>query len=237
MKRLLLILLFLVIFTCSTIAKGYFFPLEGDWVVFKEKPGGPGLNLYAVRLELEKKEYFFRLSKNFLRNQRLKNHHFHGFKKEVRAIEDGWVEEVQDFVQENHVDHPNITPGFSRGNYIVIQQIDGVRVTYSSLAFGSICVKKGLYVRKGNRLGLTGNSGNNLLPGLCLEAKKRGKDTSLIFKNIAVRYKGYAKEREVEKEFLRDIFYKSGVLAPGEVVAHQHPRLDPHAIVSESKLR
>jgi hypothetical protein len=93
------------------------------------------------------------------------NEEWLGFGAEVIAVADGWVREMRDGVIDNAplVEPPrptDPTAAVTYGNYVVIETSPGVFVHYVHLQRKSVVVKVGERVRRGQKLGSVGNSGN-----------------------------------------------------------------------------
>jgi hypothetical protein len=100
----------------------------------------------------------------------LKNSSYYAYGNDALAVADGIVTEVKDSIPEN-------VPGiYSRavpitletvgGNHVIIDLGGGRYAFYAHLQPGSIKVKLGDRVKRGQRLGLVGNSGNSTEPHL-----------------------------------------------------------------------
>lgn len=92
------------------------------------------------------------------------------FGQEVVAVADATVAKTIDGVPQNSP--PNIAPGVgldpekALGNCVVLQLSNGLYATYAHMQPGSIAVKVGDPVHRGQRLGKVGNSGNATGPHL-----------------------------------------------------------------------
>jgi murein DD-endopeptidase MepM/ murein hydrolase activator NlpD len=100
----------------------------------------------------------------------LKNQSYHAYGEDVLAVTDGRVAAVKDGIPENV---PGIT---SRavpitletvgGNFVILDVGGGRYAFYAHLQPGSLRVRQGDRVRRGQVLGLVGNSGNSTEPHL-----------------------------------------------------------------------
>ncbi len=98
-----------------------------------------------------------------------KNASYHAYGAEALAVADGVVTEVKDGIPEN-------TPGSTRavpmtletlgGNHVVVSLGGGLFAFWAHLQPGSLKVKVGDRVKRGQVLGLVGNSGNSTEPHL-----------------------------------------------------------------------
>lgn len=101
----------------------------------------------------------------------LVNSQFYGYRADVIAVADGLVVDTVDGVPENvpRVDGKIIPPvpltdKTNAGNIVALKIGEGQYAFYAHLVPGSIRVKKGDRVRKGQVLGKVGNSGNSVGP-------------------------------------------------------------------------
>lgn len=87
---------------------------------------------------------------------------FYSYNKPVLACADGWIEEIASQVEDNQPGDINIRENW--GNTIIIKHLDGLYSKVSHLKKESICVEKGAWVKKGDKLALCGNSGRSPKP-------------------------------------------------------------------------
>jgi hypothetical protein len=99
-----------------------------------------------------------------------KNENWWGWREPVLAVADGEITEVVDEFPENT---PRVLPPVTldniAGNHIVLQIAQSRFVTYAHLQKGSIKVRTGNHVHRGEMLALLGNSGNATAPHLHLQ--------------------------------------------------------------------
>lgn len=98
-----------------------------------------------------------------------KNSSYHAYGSEVLAVADGVVASVKDGIPEN-VPSPSsravpITPDTIAGNYVILE-IGGRFALFAHLQPGSLRVKQGDKIKRGQVIGLVGNSGNSTEPHL-----------------------------------------------------------------------
>jgi len=98
------------------------------------------------------------------------NKNYRAYGHDALAVADAVVSAVKDGIPEN-VPGPTsravpITLETVGGNHVILDLGDGVFAFYAHLQPGSIAVKVGDHVRRGQRLGLVGNSGNSTEPHL-----------------------------------------------------------------------
>jgi murein DD-endopeptidase MepM/ murein hydrolase activator NlpD len=99
-----------------------------------------------------------------------KNESWVGYGSELLAVADGTVSGTKDGIPQNvpltEERAVPITLDTITGNYVVLDLGDGRFAVYAHLQPGSLYVKVGDPVRKGQLLGLLGNSGNSDAPHL-----------------------------------------------------------------------
>lgn len=105
------------------------------------------------------------------RLQKTRHQDWVGYAAPVIAVADGVVRDVRDGEQE----HPPLTPQPEPasltshglfGNYVVLEISPGVFASYAHLRTGSIKVRPGQRVQRGQALGALGQSGNSAAPHL-----------------------------------------------------------------------
>lgn len=87
---------------------------------------------------------------------------FYAYGKPVVAPADGWVEQIQDGIDDNAVGEINTVQNW--GNTIVIRHTDSLFTKLSHLRKGSFKVKEGEQIKKGALLAQCGNSGRSPVP-------------------------------------------------------------------------
>lgn len=89
---------------------------------------------------------------------------YHCYGKKVIAPADGSIQEINDGIEDNAIGDVNLSQNW--GNSIVIKHSEYLYSQVSHLKSGSIKVNKGDVVRKGQLLGIVGNSGRSPYPHL-----------------------------------------------------------------------
>lgn len=97
---------------------------------------------------------------------------FYCFNKPVIAPADGVVAEVVDGIEDNEPGRVNTVQNW--GNTVIIRHLDDLFTQVSHLKAGSVRVKKGDFVRKGDLLASCGNSGRSHEPHLHFQVQTTG---------------------------------------------------------------
>ncbi len=101
---------------------------------------------------------------------RLEDYYCYG--KPVIASADGYITDVETGVEDNIIGDANLSNNW--GNSVVIHHAEAFFSQMSHLQKGSILVKKGQYVRKGEQIGRCGNSGRSPYPHLHFQFQTAG---------------------------------------------------------------
>jgi murein DD-endopeptidase len=97
------------------------------------------------------------------------NRNYRAYGAEIHAVADGVVMQTKDGIQQNV---PNEKPAVPitletiGGNHVIVDIGNGLFAFYAHMQPGSVRVKPGDHVRRGDTLGLVGNSGNSSEPHL-----------------------------------------------------------------------
>lgn len=107
------------------------------------------------------------LGRPFADNETIASDYF-GFGKEIYAVADGTVVEVYDGLSDIEIttDVPPASIATAGGNSVILDIGNKKYVCYAHMINGSILVKPGDIVKKGQIIGQMGNSGNSDLPHL-----------------------------------------------------------------------
>lgn len=99
------------------------------------------------------------------------NQNYWGYGEPVLAVADGEVSEVVSDIPDNtpHTPPPPLTLQNIAGNHVILRVAPNTYVTFAHLQPGSIRVRAGDRVRRGDVIGLLGNSGNSSGPHLHLQ--------------------------------------------------------------------
>lgn len=97
---------------------------------------------------------------------------YYCFGKPIVAPADGYITVVEDGVSDNNIGDMNLNNNW--GNSVVIHHAEAFFSQMSHLGKGSILVKKGQYVRKGEQIASCGNSGRSPFPHLHFQFQTAG---------------------------------------------------------------
>lgn len=97
------------------------------------------------------------------------NENYRAYGAGIHAVADGVVTEIKDGIQQNIPGDTRAVPMTLEtigGNHVIVEIADRVFAFYAHMQPGSLRVKVGEHVRRGQILGLVGNSGNSTEPHL-----------------------------------------------------------------------
>lgn len=101
----------------------------------------------------------------------------------IHAAREGVVESLREDSKEGGLKTENL----SDGNYVSIRHNDGSVAHYWHLDFEGVLVNRGDTVKKGQQIGLSGNTGYSAFPHLHFEVQ--GYDSRGNFKQLATRFR------------------------------------------------
>lgn len=176
-------------------------PFKGEWLIFW---GGDTVELNQHQNAPNQRFAFDIIKLNENENSHSgdgsRNEDYYAFGQEITAPAEGMVTDVINGVQDN-------VPGvknemFVPGNMIVIKHADGEYSLFAHLKFGSTRVKVGEKIKRGQVIGLCGNSGNSSEPHLHYQLQK-----SALFENegsIKVFFDKINVRRAAEKSAIKN---------------------------------
>jgi murein DD-endopeptidase MepM/ murein hydrolase activator NlpD len=140
-------------------------PFKGRWTVFW---GGDNADLnYHVESKAQKNAFDFLITdkegKSYKTNGRT-NQDYYAFGKEIIAPCDAEVVLAVDGIEDNNPGELN--PLYIPGNTVILKTENGEYLFFAHFKQHSVKVKEGQMVKKGELLGLCGNSGNSSEPHL-----------------------------------------------------------------------
>jgi murein DD-endopeptidase len=97
------------------------------------------------------------------------NKNYRAYGAEIHAVADGLVTQTKDGIPQNIPNQPLVVPITLEtigGNHVIMEIGNGIYAFYAHMQPGSVRVKVGDKVRRGQVLGLLGNSGNSTEPHL-----------------------------------------------------------------------
>jgi len=140
-------------------------PFKGEWTVFW---GGDTKELnYHVEYEAQKGAFDIVITDENGKshnNNGERNEDYYAFEKELIAPCEAEVVLVVDGIKDNKPGEFN--PIYIPGNTVILKTINGEYLFFAHFKQNSIVVKQGQKVKKGELLGLCGNSGNSSEPHL-----------------------------------------------------------------------
>lgn len=143
---------------------------------------------------------------------RSKNENYFTYGKDALAMADGEVVVAVDGVHENvpGVAQPNFIPG----NVVIIEHPGGMFGMYAHLIPGSVAVRAGESVVRGQLLGKCGNSGNSGAPHLHVHGQDRPFETGAW--GIEMVFESVWRTRYGEREHVSNYVFRRGdTVSPG----------------------
>jgi murein DD-endopeptidase MepM/ murein hydrolase activator NlpD len=175
--------------TDSVLTKTEFsFPFKGEWFILW---GGTNeIVNYHYPIEEQRYAFDFIIVKDgqSYSGDKTLNESYYAYGQEVIAPADGTVVKVENEVEENVPGSMN--PFRATGNYVVIDHGNGEYSLLAHFQKGSIAVNEGDVVKRGDFLGLCGNSGNSSEPHIHFQVMDSPDPDHA--KSINIRFKGYS---------------------------------------------
>ena len=135
-------------------------PFNGEWLTYWG--GTEKAQNYHVTTKVQQGAFdFVKIGKNYRSYQRsgTRNEDYYAFGQPLYAVCDAVVYEVNTGVEDNR---PTIlNPAQPLGNSIMLKTANNEYIVYAHLEYGTLAVKAGDTVKKGQYLGNCGNSGNS----------------------------------------------------------------------------
>lgn len=124
-----------------------------------------------------------------------RNESWYGYGKEIRAVLDGKVLEAKDGIPDNvpltSVRAVPMGLNTLAGNYVLVEHEAGVCGLYAHMIPGSVKVKVGDTVQRGQALGLLGNSGNSDAPHLHFHVSTKPSGEALGAEGLPYKFKSF----------------------------------------------
>ncbi|PCJ51943.1 MAG: hypothetical protein COA79_25070 [Planctomycetota bacterium] len=142
-------------------------PFKGEWYVIVDKSKHHRLKAGAAYAFDIIKKVKGQMTKKRIKNRRdyksLKLNDYYSWDQEIIAQADGIVTQLEGKNKDNPI---GVSGGFNSANYVTVYYGAGISGFYAHLKQGSIKVKLNQRVKKGDVLGLVGNSGASGSPHL-----------------------------------------------------------------------
>lgn len=162
----------------------FFLPFTGEWTITQGNHGEITHKQqwgYAWDFEI------FDRRGNRFKTIETKLDHYYAWGRPVLASATGTVVKVVDGIPDNHIHQINTRENW--GNLVVLSHGIGIYSMYCHLQKGSVRVKTGEVVHKGERLGSVGNSGRSAVPHLHFNVQIGAEPGSVTLRSFFVNYK------------------------------------------------
>lgn len=162
----------------------FYLPFVGEWLVTQGNHGDVTHKLqwaYAWDFEIANKEGLT------YRGDGSQTKDYFCYGKPILASASGWVVNSVDSIADNAIGQINTRENW--GNFVVINHSIGVYSMYCHIKKGTIKVKNGEWITKGDKLGLVGNSGRSAVPHLHFNVQRGADPGSQTIKSQLLNYK------------------------------------------------
>lgn len=162
----------------------FYLPFIGEWTVTQGNHGGLTHQLqwsYAWDFEITDRE-----NKSY-RGAGDKVQDYYCYGKPVLSSAGGWVVNLVDGIEDNPIGQINTRENW--GNLVVLNHGTGIYSMYCHIKKGTIKVKSGEWIAKGEKLGLVGNSGRSSVPHLHFNVQRGAEPGSQTIKSKLINYK------------------------------------------------
>ncbi len=112
---------------------------------------------------------------------------FYCYGKPILASAAGWVANYIDGIEDNPIGQINTRENW--GNFVVLNHGFGIYSMYCHIKKGTIKVKKGEWIAKGEKIALVGNSGRSAVPHLHFNIQRGAEPGSQTIKSNLLNYK------------------------------------------------
>ncbi len=162
----------------------FYLPFVGEWKVTQGNHGEITHKMqwaFAWDFEITDKE-----GKKYRGSgQDTKDYYCYG--KPILASAPGWVANYIDGIEDNPIGQINTRENW--GNFLVINHGYGLYSMYCHIKKGTIKVKNGQWIAKGEKIGLVGNSGRSAVPHLHFNIQRGPEPGSQTIKSNLLNYK------------------------------------------------
>ena len=162
----------------------FYLPFVGEWIVTQGNHGDITHKLqwaYAWDFEIANKEG------QTYRGDGSQTQDFYCYGKPALASANGWVVNFVDGIEDNPIGQINTRENW--GNFVVVSHGFGIFSMYCHIKKGTIKVKNGEWIAKGDKLGLVGNSGRSAVPHLHFNVQRGAEPGSQTIKSQLLNYK------------------------------------------------
>ncbi len=162
----------------------FYLPFVGEWIITQGNQGDITHKLqwaYAWDFEIANREG------QTYRGDGTQTQDFYCYGKPVLASANGWVVNFVDGIEDNPIGQINTRENW--GNFVVISHGFGIFSMYCHIKKGTIKVKNGEWLAKGDKLGLVGNSGRSAVPHLHFNVQRGAEPGSQTIKSQLLNYK------------------------------------------------
>ncbi|MBI9030871.1 urea transporter [bacterium] len=162
----------------------FYLPFVGEWTVTQGNQGDLTHKMqwaYAWDFEMANK------SGETYRGQGSQTQDFYCYGKPVLASASGWIVNFVDGIEDNPIGQINTRENW--GNFVVIHHGYSIYSMYCHIKKGTIKVKNGEWIAKGDKVGLVGNSGRSAVPHLHFNVQRGAEPGSQTIKSQLLNYK------------------------------------------------
>jgi urea transporter/murein DD-endopeptidase MepM/ murein hydrolase activator NlpD len=162
----------------------FYLPFVGEWTITQGNHGEITHKLqwaYAWDFEITNKEGLT------YRGDGSQTQDYFCYGKPVLASANGWVVNFVDGIDDNPIGQINTRENW--GNFVVVNHGIGIYSMYCHIKKGTIKVKNGEWIAKGDKLGLVGNSGRSAVPHLHFNVQRGAAPGSQTIKSHLLNYK------------------------------------------------
>ncbi|APG64171.1 hypothetical protein LPB136_01775 [Tenacibaculum todarodis] len=201
----------------TELTLGLPFNKKGKWLYEAESHKNSrfysnGKVIYPQRFALD--WIFVNDDESFAKNNIKENENWYGYGVEIVSVADGVVVDLKNDIIENeplsNEMAVRITNKTIAGNYVVIDIGNKIHAIYGHLIPSSIKVSIGDKVKKGQVIGLLGNSGNSDLPHLHFHLESKS-NTPMGEEGIPYHLKEFIQLKNYSAEEVSSFFHKNNI--------------------------
>ncbi len=182
-------------------------PVNGEWLITQGTNGSiTHQREWAYAWDMEIRDAS---GKPWLDNQENLTEYY-CYNKPVHASADGYVSRILSHIPDNQIDAINTHDNW--GNYVILSHGYGLYTMYAHLKPGSVTVAQGSYIRRGDKIGLVGNSGRSPIPHFHFQVQLGSEPGSKTLLSNISNYKIRTSENKYK-------FISYGIPQEGEVIS------------------